>query len=387
MRKICVVTGTRADYGIYRPVLRRIVADADLQLRLIACGAHLSPRFGMTVEGIIADGIPVAERLATLDDDDSPYGISMAMSRSMAAIAGSFSRERPDLLLVLGDRYEMFAAVSAAMPFAIPTAHIHGGELTEGLIDEAIRHSITKMSHLHFASTDEYARRIIQMGEAPERVFTTGAPGLDNLYEIEFMTRDDLENLIGISLAQKPLLVTFHPVTLEYKDTEMQVGELCAALENLDCPIVITYPNADTFGTIVIRAVEAYSAGRKNVAAVKNLGLQTYFSLMRIAAAMVGNSSSGIIEAASFGLPVVNIGNRQRGRAHGENVIDCASDRASIAAALNSALDTRFRARLNGMTNPYGDGHSSKRIVDIIKSVSLDAEMMKKRFYNIAVPQ
>ncbi|MBP2316261.1 UDP-N-acetylglucosamine 2-epimerase [Azospirillum soli] len=383
MKTIGVVTGSRADYGIYRPVLRHILSSPDLQLRLIVCGMHLSPAYGLTVRDIEADGFTIAARLPTLCDDDSPEGIGKSMGQGVTAFSEEFGRVRPDILLLLGDRYEMFAAAIAALPYAMPLAHIHGGELTEGLIDDAIRHSLTKMCHLHFVATEEYRRRVIQLGEAPDRVFTVGAPAIDLMSQLERLDRAALSARLGISLDTPPLLVTHHPLTLAAEQADAEVGVLLDALETFDQPIIITYPNADTRASRIIERIGRFAAGRANVVFTESLGSQAYFSVMAIAGAMVGNSSSGIIEAASFRLPVVNIGDRQRGRVAGGNVIHVPADAETIREAIRKALSPEFRESLADQVNPYGRGTAAPRIVEVLRSVSLGQELVMKRFHDL----
>jgi UDP-hydrolysing UDP-N-acetyl-D-glucosamine 2-epimerase len=384
MRSIGIVTVARSDYGIYLPVLRRINANPELELRIIAAGMHLSPEFGMTADVIEKDGFAIDERVEMLVSSDTPEGISKSIGLGIIGFSQVYARKRPDILVVLGDRFEMLAAAAASLPFSIPIAHLHGGESTEGLIDEPIRHSITKMSHLHFASAEFYAKRIMQMGEEPWRVTVSGAPSLDNLNEIELLSRDDLSTRFGI--ADEPfLLVTIHPVTLEYERTEEQAAEMLNAIGESGMQTVFTYPNADTKGRAIIEAINRFADGNPKAKCLVNVGTQAYFSLMAHAAAMVGNSSSGIIEAASFRLPVVNIGNRQRGRIHRENVIDVPCERASIAEAIRRAVSADFSKSLDGLVNPYGDGHASERIVERLKSVELDS-LIIKRFHDQQEP-
>lgn len=382
-RRIGVVTTSRADYGIYRPVLTAIAADPELELVLLVTGMHLAPEFGHTVRAIEADGFPIAERVEMLLASDSPEAVSKSMGLGTIGFSQVYARSRPDILLVLGDRFEMLAAAVAAMPFAIPIAHIHGGETTQGLIDEAIRHSITKMSHLHFAATDVYARRIVQMGEQPWRVTCTGAPSLDNLHTLSLLDRDELAQRIGAPIADGTLLVTFHPVTLEYDQTAKHVDELLAALAASGRPLIFTYPNADTAGRQIIERIREFVTAHHHAVAVANLGTQGYFSLLAQVTAMVGNSSSGIAEAASFQLPVVNIGNRQGGRLHGHNVLDCPCERHAIQTAIERATSAEFIASLAGMKNPYGDGTAAAQIVARLKSIELNAELLLKRFWDL----
>ena len=380
MRRISVVTVGRSDFGIYRSVLRAIEAEPDLQLRLIVSGAHLSSATGGTVKEVIESGFAVHDRVDMLLAADTPVAVSKSMGLGVLGFAEVYQRTCPDLLLVLGDRFEMLAAVIAAVPFKIPIAHIHGGELTFGAIDDAFRHAITKCSHLHFASTQEHAQRIIQLGEHPDRVFVSGAPSLDNLKEIRLLSKTQLEERVGMQLPKPPIVVTFHPVTLQYEQTEMQVQELISALLSFDHPIVITKPNADTSGQIIVGNIEQLARQHSNVRVVDSLGTQAYFSLMSQAAAMVGNSSSGIIEAASFSLPVVNIGIRQAGRPRSVNVIDVDNDRSQIATALNIALSDEFRRGIRRTKNIYGTGNAAECIVRTLKDFPLGESLMLKRF-------
>jgi UDP-hydrolysing UDP-N-acetyl-D-glucosamine 2-epimerase len=382
-RRIGVVTVARSDYGIYLPILRRVRQDPNLELVLIAGGMHLSPEFGLTVKVLEADGFGPAAKVEMLLSSDSPEGLAKSVGLGVIGFSQAFAQLKPDLLLLLGDRFEMLAAAVAALPFNLPMAHIHGGESTEGLIDEAIRHSITKMSHIHFTSTEAHAARIRQMGEEPWRVTVSGAPGLDNLRSVALLDADALERQHGFDLSQPPLLVTYHPVTLDYANTEYHVTELLAALKACTVPLIFTFPNADTSGRRIIEMIQVFVKETPSARVAANLGTDVYFSLMAQAAAMVGNSSSGIVEAASFKLPVVNIGERQRGRFHAENVIDCGYSRAQILAAIHRAVSQDFRKSLLDLTNPYGDGHAAERIVSGLKNISLDSSLLLKRFYQI----
>jgi UDP-hydrolysing UDP-N-acetyl-D-glucosamine 2-epimerase len=381
-RTIGVVSGARADFGLYRPILRAILAEPALELRLLVCGMHLAADFGHTVDEIVAEGFPIAERIETLLASDTPAGVAKSMGLGVAGFAQSYARARPDILLLLGDRYEMFAAATAALPFVIPIAHIHGGETTEGAIDEAIRHALTKMSHIHFVATEDAGRRVIRMGEQPSRVLVSGAPALDNLSALKFLDRAELERATGFPFDPAPLLTTVHPTTLEHEDTGAQIDEVMAALSMARRPVLFTFPNADTSGRRIIDAIRHYVAAHPNAAAVPNLGGLAYFSAMRLAAAVVGNSSSGIIEAASFQTPVVNIGSRQRGRLRARNVIDAAPRRDAIIDALERALAPSFREGLAGLVNPYGDGRAADRIVRRLKDVPLDLSLVEKVFYD-----
>jgi len=383
VRTIGVVSVGRSDYSYYLPILRRIQAEPELRLCLIVGGMHLSPEFGLTVKEIEVDGFLINERVEMLLSSDTPEGIAKSIGLGVISFGQVFAHQRLDLLLLLGDRFEMLAAATAMLPFAIPMAHIAGGEATEGLIDEAIRHSITKMSHLHFVSTARYRERVVQMGEEPWRVIVSGAPSLDNLREIPLLSFDETERRIGVTLKPAPVLVTFHPVTLEYGDTSVHITELLAALDDASLPVLFTYPNADTQGRIIIQQIDRYVSARNASHVVTNLGTQAYYSLLRYAAAMVGNSSSGIIEAASFELPVVNVGNRQKGRAHGRNVLDVPCERAAIVSGIRKAVDPEFRRSLAGLQNPYGNGSAAEKIVQVLRQTPLDRNLLVKTFYDM----
>lgn len=384
MRTIGVVTGGRSDYGCLVPILREIEKTPGLGLRLFVTGMHLEKAFGETVRTIEADGFPIEERIPLSLSSDDPSAIVRAMGQALAGFAGVFKRLRPDLLLLLGDRFEMQAAALSALPFKIPVAHVHGGEISRGAMDDPLRHSITKLSHLHFAATEVYARRLLQMGEEPWRVIVSGAPALDHCREVSFLGKGELEKRLGVSLAVPPLLVTYHPVTLEYEKTGDQVGELFATLEALQHPVLFTAPNADTSHGVIQKGIENFT---KRHAAwswfVSNLGTRAYFSMMKLAAAMVGNSSSGIVEAPSFALPVVNIGTRQEGRLRSENVIDVGYSRQEITAGIQRALSPSFRMRLSGMANPYGDGQAAQRIVKQLAQISITQDLIAKRFVDL----
>jgi len=379
-RTIGVVTVGRSDYSIYLPILRAIQEEPALKLHLIVSGAHLSQEFGFTIKLIEADGFTVGSRVEMLRCDDSPGGIVESMGMGLVGFAQSYSQVKPDLLLVAGDRFEMHTAAVAALPFKIPVAHVHGGELSQGAIDDALRHSITKLSHLHFVATPTYARRVIQMGEEPWRVAVCGAPSLDNLRSFRPLRFDELRRRLGLRCEAAPLLVTYHPVTLEYEQAEGQAEELLAALEACELPIVFTQTNADTNGRRMWQRIVQFVQRHPTAEVVENLGVQAYFSLMACAAAMVGNSSSGIVEAPSFGLPVVNVGTRQDGRLKAEHVIDVGTRREAIARGIAQAVSPAFREGLKGLVNPYGDGHAAEEIVTRLKEIPLDDRLIRKRF-------
>jgi UDP-hydrolysing UDP-N-acetyl-D-glucosamine 2-epimerase len=383
VRVIGVVTVARSDYGIYYPILQRMREDPELEPFLFVSGMHLSPEFGMTIEAIEADGFEAGDCIEMLLSSQSPEGIAKSVGLGIIGFAQAYTRSRPDMLLVLGDRFEMYAAVIAALPFKTPIAHIHGGELTEGAIDDAIRHSITKMSHLHFVATAEYAERVLQMGEEPWRVVTTGAPGLDNLSGIQLLRRADLEERYEVDLSDPFFLVTYHPVTLEYEQTESQVEALLTALEQSGATLVFTYPNADMGSRLIIERVREFVTHYRRAYLLTNLGTQGYFSMMSYAVAMVGNSSSGIIEAASFKLPVVNMGHRQKGRIRGINVIDVDYSETDILAGIHKAISLDFRRSLSDLVNPYGDGQAAKRVVETLRCVELGNRLVTKRFHHL----
>jgi len=383
MRTIGVVTVARSDYGIYLPLLRRIQEDSNLKLYLIAAGMHLSPEFGLTVKAIEVDGFKVDEKIEFLLSSDTPQGVAKSIGLGTIGFAQTFARFCPDILVVLGDRFEMYAAALAALPFKIPVAHIHGGEVTHGAIDDALRHSMTKFSHLHFVARQEYACRLVQLGEEPWRVIVSGALSLDNLNSIKLLKAHELQDQYKVCLKEPLLLATFHPVTLEYEQTEWQVNELLAALEVASFPIVFTLPNADTCSRVVLHRIQEFVQNHPSSQLMDNLGTQAYFSLMALASAMVGNSSSGIIEAPSFKLPVVNIGTRQQGRMKLMNVLDVGYEREEILEGIRKATDPHFRESLQKIENPYGSGRASAIIVERLKDTVLDNKLVIKHFHDI----
>ena len=358
MRNIGVLTTSRAEYGILRPVLKEIESDTQLNLQLFVGGAHLSPEFGYTVVQI---EFPITERVECLMSSETPEGIAKSIGMTAFGFAQAFARTRPDILLVTGDRYEAAAVALAAIPFKIPVAHLGGGDVTLGAFDESLRHAITKMSHLHFCYAQEQAARVLQMGENPERVIVTGNPALDGL-----------DDSYGVPLTKGALVVIFHPVTLEYERTDEYIDNLLAALKQRPEPIVFILPNADTAGRKILKKMRRYP----NAQAHANLIPPVYYDLLRNAVAIVGNSSSALMEAPSFGLPAVNIGTRQAGRLRGANVIDVGYSTEEILAGIEQALSLH----LDGISNPYGDGHAAPRIVQVLKNAPLD--IIEKRFYD-----
>ncbi|MDP2599325.1 MAG: UDP-N-acetylglucosamine 2-epimerase [Deltaproteobacteria bacterium] len=383
MRTIGVVTVGRSDYGIYRPILEKMAGDAGLQPHLLVAGMHWLEAYGYTAGVIEKDGFKKLEKIVFSFDSDSPSGIAATMGEAVSAFSKSYAKKRPDILLVLGDRFEMHAAVLAALPFKIPVAHIHGGELTLGAIDNVLRHSITLFSHLHFAATEEYKKRILQMGEEPWRVFCSGAPALDGIAKHTPLSLQELARHLDISLEEAPILVTYHPATLEFENTAYQVDQLFLALARVDRPIIFTASNTDTGNAVIREKMGSFIASRKKTFYVSNFGPDLYFSILANAAAMVGNSSSGLIEAPSFELPVVNIGRRQEGRMRARNVIDTGYSAEEITKGLSKALSPEFRASLKGVRNPCGDGRASEKIVHVLREISLDEKLIIKRFVDI----
>jgi UDP-hydrolysing UDP-N-acetyl-D-glucosamine 2-epimerase len=378
-RAIAVVTVARSDWGHLRPVLGELRAAQDVRLLLFAGGMHLAEAFGRTVAAIEAEGWPIAERVEMLEPSDSPEAIATSIGRGVAGFGRAYARHRPDLVVVLGDRFEMLAAATAALPFVLPVAHLHGGEVTEGAIDNQIRHAITKCAHLHFVSAEPHARRVAAMGEEPWRIHNVGAPGLDRVRTTPLLSRAELARRLALCAADRWLLVTYHPATLEYQDTGRHVDELLAALEKVDATLVVTYPNADTAGRTVMTRLEEFAGRHARVRLARNLGDDVYLSILRHADAMVGNSSSGLIEAPSFELPVVNVGARQAGRLRAANVVDVGPERDEILAGIEAALAPGFRAGLRGLVNPYGDGRAAERVVRVLRTVELGPALTRKR--------
>ena len=386
MRKICVVTATRAEYGLLKPLIKRLLADANYETCVAVTGMHLSPEFGMTLKEIEADGLPIDKKIEIILSSDTPVALSKSMGLAMISFAEYFAESRPDALIVLGDRYETLAVCSAAMNERIPIFHLHGGETTEGLIDEAIRHSITKMSYLHFTSTEVYRKRVIQMGEHPERVFNVGAMGVENALQVPKMTVAELEESLGFSLGTKYAVGTFHPVTLENSTAEMQVEELLAALDkHAEITYLFTKANADTDGRVINKLLAEYSQEHKNLHLVDSLGMKRYLNAIRHACFVIGNSSSGLIEVPTFHVPTINIGDRQLGRIAGETVINCLPERDSISTAIDKALSKEFLDRITNAQNPYGEGCTSEKIMSVIKDFFNHKRIdIKKKFYDLS---
>jgi len=374
-RKICVVTGSRAEYGLLCPILIKIQESNKLELQLISTSSHHSSEYGLTYKQIENDGFTIDDKINNLFSSDSSSSIVKSTAKATSLLSDSFDRLRPDIVLLLGDRYETHAAATAAMLMNIPIAHIHGGEITEGAVDEQIRHSITKMSYLHFCSTETYRKRVIQMGEDPARVFNSGAPGIDNITNLNLLTKQKLEKELNWKLTSKSALFTYHPVTLEESDVEIDLEVILSILETFSFNILFTYANADSGGKVINQKIEEFckiQPARYKV--VKSLGQIKYLSAMKYVDLLVGNTSSGIIEAASFKKPVVNIGDRQKGRLRGENVIDCNLN--SLQDSIKLALSSSFRNKIKNLNNIYGTGAAADIILD--KLINEPISVIKK---------
>ena len=382
-RKICVVTGSRAEYGLLYWVLREIKSAPDLELQLLVTGMHLSAEFGSTVRQIEKDGFEIKHKVEMLLSSDSAVGITKSTGLGLIGFADAFDTLKPDLVLVLGDRFELLAAAGAALFAVIPVAHIHGGEVTTGAFDDAIRHSITKMAHLHFTSTEPYRNRVIQLGENPDRVFNVGAPGIDSIHRLELMQKSDLEEVLGIELGSRSLLVTFHPVTLEPGKAESDFQELLSALDEFEeVNLVFTKANADSEGRAINRMIDSYVTTRPSAVAHTSLGQLRYLSTMKYVSGVVGNSSSGIIEAPSLKTGTVNIGTRQNGRVRALSVVDCRATIEDIRAGLATLFSNEFQQSLSKVVNPHGSGDVSESIVRVLRATSL-VNLAKKQFFDM----
>jgi len=382
-RKICIITGTRAEYGLLRNLIKLIDDSSDLELQLIVTGTHLSKKFGETYKEIEADGHNIQIKIDLDLVSDSPLSLIKSTSRGLVGFGSAFDLLKPDLVLVLGDRFEILAAVIAAMFSRIPIAHLHGGELTEGLIDEAIRHSVTKFSHLHFVANDEYKRRVIQLGENPKTVYTVGGLGVDAINNINLLTRSELEVSLGINFKSKNLLITFHPVTLENNTSSEQIHELLKALHGFkDTCLIFTMPNADTDSGIIFELIEKFVLKNSNAHLFASLGQLRYLSCVAQVDAVIGNSSSGLTEVPTFKKPTINIGDRQKGRIQAQSVISCLPLSSDIKNAIQKSYANDFISSLRNVENPYGDGGASERIVRILRSVEFKG-LIKKSFYDL----
>lgn len=385
MKRIVVLTATRAEYGLLAPIIRKLMKYEDLEVKVVATGMHLSPEFGMTVNEIKQDGIEVDKEIEILMSADSPAAISKTMGLALLGFADYFSEHSADALMVLGDRYETLAVCMAALNAQIPIIHIHGGEATEGLIDEAVRNAITKLSYLHFTSTEIYRNRVIQMGEAPERVFATGAIGVENVMHTQLLSQKELEEQLDCQLGEKYAVLTFHPVTLENHTAQDQINEVLKVIEKFqNIMFLCTKANADMDGRAINEALQAYAGQHKNVLLFDSLGMKKYLSAVRYAQFVIGNSSSGIIEVPSFKIPTINIGDRQKGRIQAESVINCEPVAEEIEEAIMTALSFEFRNHLGAVENPYGDGNTSEKICEITHDYLIHDKMLtQKRFYDL----
>jgi GDP/UDP-N,N'-diacetylbacillosamine 2-epimerase (hydrolysing) len=384
-KRVCVVTGSRAEYGLLRWLMVNIKNDPAFSLQVVAVGMHMSPEFGLTYREIEADGFIIDRKIEMLLSSDTPVGIAKSMGVGLIGFADAFAQLEPDMLVLLGDRFEILAAATAAMASRIPIVHLHGGEATEGLIDEAIRHSVTKMSHFHFVAAEEYRQRVIQLGEDPARVFTVGGLGLDSLARLKLLPREALESAMGIRFLRRNLLITYHPVTLEKDKAAAELLALLDALEPLsETGLIFTFPNADAEGRGLVRMVEKFVAKHPNARVFASLGQLRYLSCMQLVDGVVGNSSSGLIEAPSLRKGAINIGARQDGRIRARSVIDCKPVRDDISDALERLFSDEFQAMLATVENPYGNPGASDTIAILLKGLQLDG-VLKKRFYDLNV--
>lgn len=383
MRKICVVTGSRAEYGLLSGLMSAIKNDPELELQIIATNMHLSPEFGLTYKEIENDGFTINKKVIMLLSSDTANATAKSVGLGFIGFADAYEDLQPDMVVVLGDRYEIISAVATALFYKLPVAHLHGGEITEGAYDDCIRHAITKMSHLHFISTETYRQRVIQLGEDPQRVFNVGAPGIENIKRISLMNKEELEaTLDGFTLGNKSLLVTYHPVTLDNSEAAEQVQNLLQALDEfLEYKVIFTLPNSDTDGHVIIKLINNYVAkNMQRAIAYPSLGLQRYLSALKYVKAVVGNSSSGIIEVPSFGIPTLNIGDRQRGRIAAESVMNCGTSKEEIVSGLNQILVSEFVPI--SMKNPYEGENTIGDILNVIKVYPLEG-LIQKSFYNL----
>lgn len=387
MKTITVLTATRAEYGLLYPVIMALKDTGKFDVKVAVTGAHLSPEFGLTYKEIEKDGIEIDRKIEILLSADTPSAISKSMGMAMIGFADYFAEHRPDALLVLGDRYETLAVCCAAMNEQIPIIHLYGGETTEGAVDEAIRHAITKLSYLHLTSTEEYRKRVIQLGEDPHRVFTVGAVGVENALKHNFLSKSELEESLEFKLDAPYGVITFHPVTLEGRNAGEQCEELLKALDAYpDMKFIITKANADADGRIINKMFDEYAQLHENIKVFESLGLVRYLSAVKYADMVIGNSSSGLIEVPSFHIPTVNIGDRQKGRLKAESVIDCEPVKESICEAINRAVSFGADDVFRNIENPYGDGETTEKICSAIIKIFSDGINLKKKFYDREMP-
>lgn len=380
MNRIAVVTATRAEYGLLSPLIKRINDDENLQLDLIVTGAHLSEKYGNTIELIENDGFPISHKIDILESGDSSYDISCAIANAIKKFAKCFFNDKPDILIILGDRYEMLGVAISAMNENIPIAHLHGGEVTIGAIDDSIRHAITKMSYLHFTSTEDYRKRVIQLGESPDRVFNVGALGIENILCMNLLSEADIRKTIGLAMDEKYAVGTFHPVTLDTISVSEEVKEFCEAIKECrNIKFLLTMANADKGGGCINQIISDYALENDNIIMINNLGTRNYLSAIKYARFVIGNSSSGIIEAPALGTPTVNVGDRQKGRIMAETIVNCIDKKGDIISAIHKAESMEHKS-----VTLYGDGNTSIKIVEIIKSFLSNKKInLKKGFYSI----
>ena len=381
-KKICVVTGSRSEYGLLKNIIKNIQKSKLIDLRLVVTGTHLSKKFGYTAKYIKNDGFKIHSKLKILKNSDTANATCLAISSTISKMSLYLNKTRPDMLLVLGDRFETFSCVTAAMINRIPIGHIHGGELTFGLIDDSLRHSITKMSKFHFVSNKEYKNRVIQLGEDKKNIFLVGAPAVDTIKNTKFFNSNKLEKILKIKLKQKIILVTYNPISLDKKTSYSEINHLLKSLENFyDSTIIITMPNTDPFSFEIFKRIKKFEKRNLNCKSFKSLGQDTYYSLMNIANIVVGNSSSGIIETPFFSKPCINIGKRQEGRVKAKNIIDCNGNVKSITSSINFGLTKKFQTLSKSIENPYGSGDSSKKITAILEKLLSKKIDVKKKIY------
>lgn len=386
MKKICIVTATRAEYGLLKPLMHKLKKSDQFELQVVATGAHLSPEFGLTYRFIESDGFQINDKVEMLLSSDTPTGIVKSMGLAQIGFADIFNRLLPDAIIILGDRYEMLSVASAAAIFTIPIIHLHGGEITEGAYDDAIRHAISKLSAIHFTSTEEYRQRLIQMGEQPTHVHNVGAIGLDNIIDLPLMSREELENSLGIVFKKYNYQVTFHPETLSDISSEEQFGILLQAIrQQKDSYFIFTKANADTNGRVINQMIDQFVNENSAISSAYNsLGSLRFLSTVKMCDAIVGNSSSGIIEAPSLGTATINIGDRQKGRTQANSVVNCKVDLEEILEAFQKITDSTFKKSLKRLQNPYGQGGTSDKILQALSHVDF-IDLKIKKFHNIAL--
>lgn len=379
MKKVLVVTGTRAEYGLLKNILIAIKEDEELQLQLVVTGMHLSSKFGLSINDIIKDGFEINEEIPILIEAKGKEKNALEVGKAITLFTKAFTKLQPDILLVLGDRYEVFAAASTAMLMGIPIAHISGGEVTEGAMDDQIRHSITKMAHIHFPGADVYADNIKKMGEQSFRIHNVGDSGIENIKLTELMSKEQLSESLNVNVDENTLLVTYHPVTLEYEYIQEQIDNLLMALSEVNKSMIITYPNSDIGSDIIISAIEGFCKNNSKAHLFKNLGSQRYLSVMNVCGTVIGNSSSALIEAPFLKKPVVNIGNRQKGRLMADNIIQCGNKKNEILDAIRKATSEEFRETVKNVKSLYGQGNTSEEIVKILKDTKIDSNLLMKK--------